>query len=48
MVGISNARPLGQGGGNAKVAGGLMQALDEHPPGLAGVMDHSRRYFHII
>lgn len=28
-----------QGGGtNAKVAGGLMQALDEHPGGLAGVL----------
>lgn len=28
------------GGQNAQVAGGLMQALDEHPGGLAGVMDH--------
>ena len=26
------------GGTNAKVAGGLMQALDEHPGGLAGVI----------
>jgi len=26
------------GGTNAKVAGGLMQALDEHPGGLAGVL----------
>jgi hypothetical protein len=35
----------GQQGGstNAKVAGGLMQALDEHPGGLAGVMDHFRQ-----
>ncbi len=38
---IENA--AGQGGGaNAKVAGGLMQALDEHPGGLAGVMQHFR------
>ncbi len=29
----------GHQGDNAKVAGGLMQALDEHPGGLAGVMD---------
>ena len=28
---------------NAKVAGGLMQALDEHPGGLAGVLDHFRQ-----
>ena len=28
------------GGANAQVAGGLMQALDEHPGGLAGVLDH--------
>lgn len=36
---IENA--AGQGGGaNAKVAGGLMQALDEHPGGLAGVLQH--------
>lgn len=27
---------------NASVAGGLMQALDEHPGGLSGVMDHFR------
>lgn len=26
------------GGTNAQVAGGLMQALDEHPGGLAGVL----------
>lgn len=33
-----------QGGGvQAKVAGGLMQALDEHPGGLAGVMDSFRQ-----
>ncbi len=25
---------------NAQVAGGLMQALDEHPGGLAGVLQH--------
>jgi uncharacterized protein YidB (DUF937 family) len=28
----------GQGGNNASVAGGLMQALDEHPGGLQGVI----------
>ncbi len=28
---------------NAKVAGGLMQALDEHPGGLAGLLDHFRQ-----
>lgn len=33
------AGQMGSGGTNAKVAGGLMQALDEHPGGLAGVMD---------
>ena len=27
------------GGMQSKVAGGLMQALDEHPGGLAGVLD---------
>ena len=32
----------GGAGTNAKVAGGLMQALDEHPGGLAGVMDSFR------
>jgi uncharacterized protein YidB (DUF937 family) len=31
------------GSTNAKVAGGLMQALDEHPGGLAGVMDQFRQ-----
>ncbi len=32
-------------GGNpqAKVAGGLMQALEEHPGGLAGVMQHMQQ-----
>ena len=29
-------------GTNAQVTGGLMQALDEHPGGLAGVLDHFR------
>ena len=29
-------------GSNSKVAGGLMQALDEHPGGLAGVLDSFR------
>ena len=29
----------GQGGNNAAVAGGLMQALDEHPGGLQGVLN---------
>ncbi len=28
----------GQGGNNSQVAGGLMQALDEHPGGLQGVI----------
>jgi uncharacterized protein YidB (DUF937 family) len=28
------------GNPQAKVAGGLMQALEEHPGGLQGVMDH--------
>ena len=27
---------------NAKVAGGVMQALDEHPGGLAGILDEFR------
>jgi uncharacterized protein YidB (DUF937 family) len=27
---------------NANVAGGVMQALDEHPGGLAGLLDHFR------
>jgi uncharacterized protein YidB (DUF937 family) len=31
------------GSTNAKVAGGLMQALDEHPGGLAGVMEQFRQ-----
>lgn len=31
------------GSQNQKVAGGLMQALDEHPGGLAGVMDSFRQ-----
>ena len=30
----------GQGGNNAQVAGGLMQALDEHPGGLQGVIQN--------
>ena len=33
----------GQQNDNSKVAGGLMQALDEHPGGLAGVMDSFRQ-----
>lgn len=34
------AQELGGGANtNANVAGGLMQALEEHPGGLAGVMD---------
>lgn len=40
----------GQGGNQAaggsqtaNVTGGLMQALDEHPGGLAGVLDHFRQ-----
>ena len=32
-----------QGGGqNARVAGGVLQVLDEHPGGLSGVLDHFR------
>jgi uncharacterized protein YidB (DUF937 family) len=35
------AQELGGGANtNANVAGGVMQALEEHPGGLAGVMDH--------
>ena len=35
---------MGQGGNpNAKVAGGLMQALEEHPGGLQGVMNHMQQ-----
>ena len=34
----SMAGQSGQGGNNAQVAGGLMQALDEHPGGLQGVI----------
>ena len=30
-------------GANAQVTGGLMQALEEHPGGLAGVLDHFRK-----
>ena len=36
----------GQAGGvgnNQKVAGGLMQALDEHPGGLSGVIDQFKQ-----
>ena len=33
----------GGGGEHARVAGGLMQALDEHPGGLAGVMQQFRQ-----
>ena len=33
----------GQQGNNARVAGGLMQALDEHPGGLASVIDSFRQ-----
>ena len=36
---VSGAEGAGM---NGKVAGGLMQALDEHPGGLAGVMDSFR------
>lgn len=32
-----------QGGGqDSRIAGGLMQALDEHPGGLSAVLDHFR------
>jgi uncharacterized protein YidB (DUF937 family) len=31
------------GSPTAKVAGGLMQALEEHPGGLQGVMDHMQQ-----
>ena len=35
----------GESGGsnNTKVAGGMMEALDEHPGGLAGVLDSFRQ-----
>ncbi len=33
----------GGGGEHARVAGGLMKALDEHPGGLAGVMQQFRQ-----
>lgn len=38
VIGMAEGQMGGQGGTNAKVAGGLMQALDEHPGGLAGVL----------
>ena len=28
---------------NGQIAGGLMQALDEHPGGLSGIMNHFRQ-----
>lgn len=31
-----------EGGTNSKVAGGLMQSLDEHPGGLSGIIDQFR------
>jgi uncharacterized protein YidB (DUF937 family) len=40
---IEGASGQQSGSTNAKVAGGLMQALDEHPGGLAGVMDQFRQ-----
>ena len=38
---VSTAGSQGSGQ-NAKVAGGMMQALDEHPGGLFGVLEHFR------
>jgi uncharacterized protein YidB (DUF937 family) len=40
IEGVSGAQDQGA---IAKVAGGLMQALDEHPGGLAGVMEQFRQ-----
>jgi uncharacterized protein YidB (DUF937 family) len=40
---IEGASGQQSGGTNAQVASGLMQALDEHPGGLAGVMDQFRQ-----
>jgi uncharacterized protein YidB (DUF937 family) len=40
---IEGASGQQSGSTNAKVAGGLMQALDEHPGGLAGVIDQFRQ-----
>jgi uncharacterized protein YidB (DUF937 family) len=40
---IEGASSQQSGSTNAKVAGGLMQALDEHPGGLAGLMDQFRQ-----
>ena len=38
MAGQQSGQP--GAGANAQVAGGLMQALDEHPGGLAGILQH--------
>ena len=40
---LEGASTQQNGNTNAKVAGGLMQALDEHPGGLAGIMDQFRQ-----
>lgn len=38
------ANKMGQAGGsNPNIAGGLMSALEEHPGGLAGVMNHMQQ-----
>ncbi len=39
MIGMAEQK-MGGAGGNAQAAGGLMQALDEHPGGLAGVLQN--------
>ena len=39
---IESMAGQGNGSPNAKVAGGLMEALDEHPGGLAGVVESFR------
>jgi uncharacterized protein YidB (DUF937 family) len=41
---LNSIEGMAQGGGTeAKVAGGLMQALDEHPGGLSAIMDSFRQ-----
>jgi uncharacterized protein YidB (DUF937 family) len=46
LDGLENraAQAMGQGGSpTADVAGGLMQALEQHPGGLQGMMDHMKK-----
>jgi uncharacterized protein YidB (DUF937 family) len=39
---MAGSQAAGAAGSNAQVAGGLMQALDEHPGGLAAILDRFR------